>query len=50
MHEEKAAQILGIPHDEVTQVALIPVAHTIGTDFKPGPRKSLEGVLHVDGW
>jgi nitroreductase len=50
MHEKKTAEILGIPHDEVTQVALIPVAHTIGTEFKTGPRKSLDGILHVEGW
>ena len=31
--EAEAAAILGIPYDEVTQVALIPVAHTIGDQF-----------------
>ena len=34
-YEREAADVLGIPFDEVTQVALIPVAYTIGTDFKP---------------
>src|ERR1700722_8368286 len=37
-YERETAEILGIPFDRVTQVALIPVAHTIGTDFKPGKR------------
>jgi nitroreductase len=50
-HEEEAAKLLGIPHAEVTQCALIPVAHVLGgTDFKPGPRKPLDGVLHQNGW
>lgn len=50
MHEREAAEILGIPYDDVTQVALIPVAHTIGTTFKPGKRKPLETMVHWDSW
>jgi nitroreductase len=50
MHEREAAEILGIPYDEVTQVALIPCAYTIGTDFKPGRRKPLETMVHWDRW
>jgi len=50
MHEEKAAEILGIPYDKVTQVALIPVAYTLGTDFKPGKRKPLDTMVHWDSW
>jgi nitroreductase len=49
-HEAEAADILGIPFAEVTQCALIPVAYTKGTSFNAGPRKSLDGVLHVDRW
>ena len=48
MHEREAAEILGIPYDEVTQVALIPVAYTIGTEFKPGKRKPLDSMVHWD--
>lgn len=48
-HEKEVAALLGIPA-EVAQVALIPIAYSLGTEFKPGPRKSLEGVLHVNGW
>lgn len=48
--EEEAAQLLGIPYADITQCALIPVAYTKGTDFKPGPRKPLDGILHVDNW
>jgi len=50
MREREAAEILGIPYDEVTQVALIPVAYTIGTEFKPGKRRPLDSMLHWDAW
>lgn len=50
-HEQEAAELLGIPHTSVTQCALIPLAYVkAGTGFRPGPRKPLAGVLHVDGW
>jgi nitroreductase len=49
-HEQEAAQVLGIPYEKVTQAALIPVAHTLGTDFKPGPRRPLDRVLHWNEW
>jgi nitroreductase len=49
-HEQKAAEILGIPYDEVTQVALLPVAYTLGTDFKPGRRQPLDSMVHWDRW
>jgi nitroreductase len=49
-YEREAAEILGIPFDDVTQVALIPVAYTVGTDFKPAKRRPLETVLHWDAW
>jgi nitroreductase len=49
-HEREAAEILEIPYDEVMQVALVPVAYTIGTDFKPGARKPLETMVHWDRW
>jgi nitroreductase len=50
MFEQDAAKALGIPFDQVTQAALIPVAYTKGTEFKAGARKALEPVLHVNGW
>ncbi len=49
-YEREAAQVLGIPYDEVMQVALTPVAYTKGTDFKPAPREPLETVVHWDQW
>lgn len=48
--EEKAAELLGIPYDKVTQVGLIPTAYTLGTDFKPGPRRDKSKVIHHDTW
>jgi nitroreductase len=49
-HEREAADVLGIPYDEVMQAALIPVAHTIGEDFQPGPRRPLETMVHWEQW
>lgn len=49
-YEREAAEILGIPFERVTQVALIPVAHSIGTDFKPGERIPTDTRVHWDGW
>ena len=51
LHEKEAAELLGIPYDEIMQTALVPVAYTRGTDFKRAPRsRSLDQVVHVDGW
>lgn len=49
-YEQEAAELLGIPYEQFTQVALIPVAYTLGTDFKPAPRIPLESVVHWDRW
>lgn len=50
IHEKTVAELLGIPYDEVMQVALIPCAYTRGTDFRPARRQPLEKVTHVDAW
>jgi nitroreductase len=50
MHEREAAELLGIPYEQVMQVALIPVAYTLGTDFKPGRREPLDTMVHWDRW
>lgn len=49
IQEAEAAEVLGLP-DNVMQAALIPVAHTIGTDFKPGARRDMSRIIHRDGW
>ncbi|WP_097880341.1 nitroreductase family protein [Streptomyces sp. st140] len=51
LHDEReAAELLGIPYETVLQTALIPLAHTIGTDFRPGPRVAAEEIAHWDTW
>lgn len=49
-HEHEVADLLGIPYDKVTQAGLFPIAHTLGTDFKPAPRVPLESITHWDAW
>jgi nitroreductase len=48
--EAEAASLLGIPYEQVSQAALIPVAYTRGTDFKPAPRMPLENMVHWERW
>ncbi|MFE1343094.1 hypothetical protein [Streptomyces sp. NPDC058757] len=48
--EREFAAVLGIPYGEVMQAAFIPVAYTIGTDFRPARRIPREQVLHGDRW
>lgn len=47
--EREVAELLGIP-DSVTQVALFPVAYTIGTDFKPAARPPVETITSWNTW
>ncbi|HEX9036146.1 MAG TPA: nitroreductase family protein [Ktedonobacterales bacterium] len=49
-YEEEAAELLGIPYKKVTQCALLPVAYTLGTDFKPARREPLESVVYWESW
>jgi nitroreductase len=48
-HAEEAAALLGIP-DDMLQVALLPVAYTLGTDFKTAKREPLAGITHWNQW
>jgi nitroreductase len=48
-YEKEVAALLNIP-EEFAQVALIPIAYTKGTEFKPAPRKDLDAFLHTDSW
>jgi nitroreductase len=50
IYEREAANLLGIPYDDVAQYCLIPTAYTIGTDFKPTKRPSVEEFIQLDGW
>lgn len=49
-YEREAAELLGIPYETVAQGALLPVAYTKGTEFKPASRTDLDGIIHVDAW
>jgi nitroreductase len=49
-HERQAAELLGIPFDKVMQAALIPVAYTVGTDFRPAARHPLDTMVHWERW
>ena len=50
MYEQEAAELLGIPYDQVTQVALIATAWSIGTEFRKSLRNPVDDVLHIDQW
>jgi nitroreductase len=47
--EAETAELLGIPPN-VTQVALLPVAYTIGTDFEPADRPPVERITYWNTW
>ena len=47
--EKEAAALLGIP-DDFMQVALLPVAYTMGTDFKPAKRPPIGDITHWEQW
>lgn len=47
--EREIAEMLGIP-DDVTQVALLPVAHTLGTEFAPARRPPVENITYWNAW
>ena len=32
------------------QAALIPVAYTVGTEFKPAPREPIQRMMHWNRW
>jgi nitroreductase len=48
-YADEAAALLGLPQD-VHQVALLPVAYTRGTHFRPAGRRPLTEVLHWERW
>ena len=51
MFEEEASTLLNIPYETVSQVALITVGHTIGTDFQPATREGgADAVTSWNGW
>lgn len=50
MFEEEAAAVLDIPYADVSQIALITIGHTLGTDFRPATRESASTVTSWNTW
>lgn len=48
--DRKAAELLGMPHDDISQGGLFPIAYTLGTDFQLAKREPLSKILHWDQW
>lgn len=48
--ERRAAELLDIPFDQVTQGGLFPIAYTVGTEFQPAKRLPADQVMHWDTW
>ncbi len=49
LKEREVSSLLGIP-ENFAQAALLPVAYTIGTDFKPAARPKPESIIHWNSW
>lgn len=50
LQEEKVANILGIPYNDIMQVGLVPIAYTKGTSFQPAGRTAASSVSHFNYW
>ncbi len=48
--DERAAELLGIPHDRYSQAGLFPIAYTVGTDFKLAKRLPATEVSRWNHW
>lgn len=48
-YETEISELMGIPRN-FSQVALLPVAYTRGTDFKPAKRPPVDGIIHWNKW
>jgi nitroreductase len=48
--EKEAAELLKIPYDLFTQVALLPVGYTKGMDFKPAARPAVDSIVSFEGF
>ena len=48
-HAASVAALLGIPDDAV-QITMLPVAYTVGTDFKVAARRPVDAVSYLDRW
>jgi hypothetical protein len=49
-YEREVADVLGVPFDEITQAALLPVAYFTGETFQRVQRVPLDNMVHRDRW
>ena len=49
MESQRSAELLGIP-EGITQIAMLPIAYTKGTDFKRATRPPVETITHWNKW
>jgi nitroreductase len=49
LFEAEVREVLGIPTTH-TVACMLPVAYTVGTDFRPAPRRPVEEVTFLDRW
>jgi hypothetical protein len=49
-HQREAAELLGIPFDEVMQAALVPVTYSVGTNLRRADRAPLDTMVQWDRW
>jgi nitroreductase len=49
-YEQEIAQALGIPYEQMTQAALLPVAYYTGETFQPAERIPADRIVHWDTW
>lgn len=49
-YEREVAAVLGIPHDRVTQIALLPVGFRTGRTHQPAARAELTDRVHWNAW
>lgn len=49
LFERELRELLAIPETH-SVVCMVPLAYTIGTDFRPGPRQPIEDVTYLDQW
>ena len=48
--EHEAARLLGLDDTRYTQAGMVPVAYSVGTDFKPASRLDWRQLVHWNSW
>lgn len=46
IEEKEMADVIGVDPERFTQLAMIPMAYTLGTDFKKPPRRDVSEAVH----